>query len=263
MRKASGNVLALLSAVCLGASVLAQTLPARPGIHGLLSQLEIEDDRNGNLAALFRSGDEKIVELIRALDDPDPNVRSNAQVVIRYLGNKAGMDALISHYAQTGRTTIVGPVPLPLTDWDYDFIGSTYVNRPENFGQLSTQYLYALALDGSPRAKALLPQMVETAQSAKTDPFTLETVNALGMDANFTSSVENLAAAVLRSAKFLRPVDKEHATAKLIAFNRAQDKALLEIYVNHGVLAEATYHVVVRKSRHGWSLFSISLIAVS
>lgn len=263
MRKASANVLALLSAVCLAASVVAQSAPTRPDVRSLLSQPEIEDDRGGNLAALFRTGDEKIGDLIRLLDDVEPNVSNNAQMVIRYLGNRSGMDALIRHYAKSDQTIIAGPVPLPLTDWDYDFISSTYLNSPENFGELSTQYLYALALDGSPRAKELLSRMLETAKAAKVAPFTLESVNSIGAASTFSASDVSVAAEALRASNFLRPADKEHATAKLIAFNKAQDKALLEIYVNHGVLAEEIYHIVVNKSGQGWRFFSISLIAIS
>lgn len=100
-------------------------------------------------------------------------------MVIRYLGNKAGMEALVRHHAKSDAVTVVGPVPLPLTDWDYEFIGSTYLDRPKNFGGLSTQYFYALSLDGSVRARELLPKMLETAKAAGADPFILEAVRAL------------------------------------------------------------------------------------
>jgi hypothetical protein len=201
--------------------------------------------------------------LVRALEDQDQAVSKNAQLVIRYLGNPAGMEALVRHYSKAESINIVGPVPLPLTDWDYDFIKSTYLGRPKNFGYLSTHYLYALALDGSPKAKELLPPMLDAAKAAGTDEFTLGAVRSGELASPLSSDDKDLAGGVLKKARFLRPVDREHATAKLIALNKAHDKALLEIDVDHGVLAEAKYHVVVSRSNEGWKLYSISLVAES
>jgi hypothetical protein len=263
MRKVSTSLLVLSSILCLSVSVAAQSTPTRPDVRSLLSQLDIESDRNNHFATLFHIGDKHIEDLIRALDDPDPHVSSNAQVVIRYLGNQTGMHALTEHYKKSGGIHIVGPVPLPLTEWDYDFINSTYLNKPKNFGELTIQYLYALSLDGSPKAKELLPKLIETARAAGMDDFLVKAISSTGSDYNLSSSDDNLANAVLKSSKFLRPADKQHGSAKVIAFNSAQDKALLEIYIDNGVLAEETYHVVVSKDRDGWKLFSISLIAVS
>lgn len=263
MRKVSTSLLALSSILCLGVSVAAQATPTRPDVRSLLSHLDIDGDKDNHFATLFNIGDKHIEDLIRALDDPNPDVRSNAQVVIRYLGNQTGMRALTEHYKKSGGVSIVGPVPLPLTEWDYDFINSTYLNKPKNFGELTIQYLYALSLDGSPKAKDLLPKLVETARAAGIDDFLVKAISSTGPDYNLSPSDENLADAVLKSSKFLRPADKEHGSAKVIAFNSARDKALLEIYIDNGVLAEETYHVVVSKDGNGWKLFSVSLIAVS
>ena len=263
MHKVFTNLLALFSVLCLGVPAAAQPAPSRPDVRSLLSHLDIESDRNNHLSVLFRIGDEQIEDLIRALDDSEPEVRSNAQVVIRYLGNQTGMHALIEHYRRSGSINIVGPVPLPLTGWDYDFINSTYLNKPKNFGELAIQYLYALSLDGSPKAKELLPKMLRTARAAAIDDFTLKVISSTESNHIASSSVHDLANAALKASKFLRPMDKKHGTAKLVALNNAQDKALLEIYIDNGVLAEETYHVVVSKERDGWKFFSISLIAVS
>lgn len=262
MRKGS-TLLALFSVLCLGVSVAGQAAPPGPDAHSLLSHLDIESDRNRHFATLFRIGDERVQDLIRALDDPDPEVRSNAQLIIRYLGNPTGMDALIERYTKSGSVNVVGPVPLPLTEWDYDFINSTYLNKPGNFGELGIQYLYALSLDGSPKAKELLPGMLRTAKTAGIDDFTLKAVSSSESAYISGSGADDLAGAVLRAAKFLRPTDKKHGSAKLLAFNGAQDKALVEIYIDNGVLAEETYHVVVCKGRDGWKFFSVSLVAVS
>src|ERR1700754_3878305 len=98
MRKLSTNLLLLSSILCLGVSVAAQPAPARPDVRSLLSHMDIESDRDKHFATLFHIGDKHVEDLIRALDDPDPNVSSNAQVIIRYLGNQTAMHALTEHY---------------------------------------------------------------------------------------------------------------------------------------------------------------------
>ena len=216
------------------------------------------------MAILFNTGDEQINNLIRALDDPDEVIRRNAQITIRYLGNPIGMNALISHYAKSNDIRIVGPIPLPLSEWDYDFINSTFLDKPENFGQLSTQYLYALALDGTPKAKGMLHKMLETGRIANTDPVIINTLSSNQLYTRFNNINEkDLADAILRASNFLHRSDKEHASAKIISFNRTRDKSLIKIYVNNGVLAEEFYHIVIRRYARGWSLFSINLIGVS
>lgn len=246
------------------ALVSAQSTATYQETRNVLLHLEIEKDANSNFANLFRTGDEQIENLVKALDDSDQIIRNNAQMMIRYLGNPLGMDALSSYYAKSNNIIIVGPVPLPLNEWDYDFISSTYLDKPENFGQLSTQYLYALVLDDSPKAKKVLLKMLRTARLAGTDPFIVNTISSRRFNSKCKiNEKRELAKAVLKAASFLRSVDKKHGSAKVISFNRSKEKALIEIYINHGVLAEEIYHVVINRCGQGWKFFSITLIANS
>jgi hypothetical protein len=138
-------------------------------IRKLLASLQsVKDDREA-LATLFKTGDEQIAELIEALHDPDPNMRLQAQVVIRYLGNEMGMKALEDSYSEQTEVITSGPIPLPLKERDYEFIKDQYLNKPTAAWGGADQYIYALALDGSPRAKALLHELKKSAgTSART-----------------------------------------------------------------------------------------------
>jgi hypothetical protein len=78
--------------------------------------------------------------------------------------------------------------------------------------------------------------MLDAAKAAGTDEFTLGAVRSGELASPLSSDDKDLAGGVLKKARFLRPVDREHATGKLIALNKAHDKALLEIDVDHGVL---------------------------
>ena len=119
----------------------------------LLEQPIVQDE---TLTTLFSIGDVRIQDLIRALDDPDIVVKRNAQIVIRYLGNEAGMETLIECYQNTHIHWQAVPVPLPLRDWDYEYIRKRYFQKSARWDQGADSYIYALALDGGPKATALL-----------------------------------------------------------------------------------------------------------
>lgn len=57
----------------------------------LLSEMNNRLDDRDKLATLFRVGDERITDLIQALNDPNPDISLRAQVIIRYLGSDVGM----------------------------------------------------------------------------------------------------------------------------------------------------------------------------
>lgn len=123
------------------------------------------------LARLFRIGDRRISDLIQALDDADQNVSLRAQTVIRYLGTKEGMRALYEWYVrQQDKYEINGPVPVPLSEWDYDYIQQNFINRSVTTWR-DVEYIYALALDPSPKAKNVLAQLTEKANSRAESTF--------------------------------------------------------------------------------------------
>jgi hypothetical protein len=213
------------------------------------------------LAKLFHVGDEKIDDLIKALDDPDKDVKSNAQIVIRYLGNDKGMKAWIETYEKRKSSIMTLPIPLPLRDWDYNFIRARYLVENPYTETIMNSYLFALALDGSSRAIMLFHQVIE---NAKKHGVELDESRYLQLArVSKIPAKEDLALGVLKNASFLNTQERRYATAKLIGYNGANDKALIEIYVNGGPLAEEWYHIIVNKCEDGWKFFSVSLIAWS
>ena len=60
----------------------------------MLSEMESVRRDSDRLAMLFEIGDQRIADLIKALDSADPDASIRAQTVIRYLGNIEGMKAL-------------------------------------------------------------------------------------------------------------------------------------------------------------------------
>ena len=234
-------------------------------IRKLLTSLQsVKDDREA-LATLFKMGDERIAELIEALHDPDRNLRLRAQIVIRYLGNETGMNALEDWYRKQPEVLTSGPIPLPLRDRDYEFIKNQYLNKPAAAWAGADQFIYALALDGSLRAKALLHELKNSAGTIDDSTVGGRAIRLTkeGDAARVLMRKGDLAKLVSENAFFIAAEDRPFTSAKLLGFNGAKDKALIEMYINRGRLAEEWYHIVLSKHGQGWKFFSITQVAVS
>lgn len=224
----------------------------------LLNSLkDIKDDRQA-LATLFKKGDARIDDLIKALRDPDRNVSLHAQIVIRYLGNQAGMRALEEWYTTQLEIVRSGPIPIPLSERDYQWIKDQSIND-------AGDYIYALALDGSPRAMAVLDELTKKKAGVDNRMFAvqvLKRVNA-GEPQKLLIGGNDPSKLVLKNAFFIAPNSRPYASARLLGFNGNRDKALVEVYINRGRLAEEWYHIVLSKHGEGWKFFSITQVAVS
>jgi len=211
------------------------------------------------LAALFRIGDERIGDLVKALDDPDKDVSLNAQIVIRYLANDVGLRGLDEYYRRPMKEYwISGPIPAPLIDWDYGVIKANPSSSVE-------KYLYALALDDSARAKQLLASITRADDTLSADTPVgrfLRSVRSSDPKKVLTGGTD-LAKLVLENAFFVAELDQKYASASLVGFNAGKDKAIVEVYINRGVLAEEWWHVVVRKQGGGWRFVSVTQVRVS
>jgi hypothetical protein len=233
----------------------------------LLSAMDNVRSDSDKLAALFKVGDERIRDLIHALDDPDSDIRVRAQIIIRYLGNAEGMKALTEWYSkQQNEHPIAGPVPLPLSDWDYKFINMNLIGKaPQTWGDRGVQYIYALEVDDCQQSKTVLDAMINSASGVDENTFVGYAIKRvrMGQPTKVLPAEKDLAKLVLDNAFFLSTQDHKQASARLRGFSGKKDKALVEVYINRGRLAEEWYHVVIRKCEQGWKFFSITQVAVS
>lgn len=231
---------------------------------GTLVSLRLDHD---TLASLFEIGDRRILDLIQALDDGDRRISLNAQVVIRYLGNDQGMRSLYEWYKQKqGEYQVAGPVPLPLSEWDYDYIKLNCTDKPvKAWRDREVQYIYALLLDGSTRARDILGQLIEKAKGSDDSSFVSRAIRFVtkGGPTRLLTTEKDLANAVLTSAFFIAPVDQRHTSARLLAFNADKNKVLVELHIDRGNLAEQWYHVVLIRQAQEWAFFSIYQVAIS
>lgn len=217
---------------------------------------------NKEFAYLFENGDERIADLIRALQDEDGEIQLRAQVIIRYLANAEGIKALHDIYAKQTNISLAGSIPTPLDDWDYQFIRSHFfAHRQETWSIFEFQYVSALMLDGSPRAEALLKEIEKSHSLREVEEFFNRT-KVKNMRQVF-SGEGDLSKLVLSHAFFVDSQDRQYASARLIALNGAKTRALVEIYINRGPLAEEWWNVVVDKQGNGWRFNSVYQAAVS
>jgi hypothetical protein len=231
----------------------------------LLSQMNDRVVDNDKLATLFKVGDERVQDLIEALDDSNPEISLRAQIVIRYLGDELAMKKLFEWYSKRQESVIAGPVPLPLKEWDYKVINANYIDTPPSQWRGAEPYIYALALDDSAKAKTLLNQLFESAGHLSESTVVgraLERVQS-SQPKNSLPREKDLARLVLKNAFFVSPIDQKYTSSRLLALSQERDKALVEVYINRGALAEEWYHVVLSKCDQGWKFFSIYQVAIS
>lgn len=239
----------------------AQSQKTLQSTRKLLSEMSDVKNDSDKLAKLFRVGDERIEDLLKALDDPNSEISLRSQIILRYLGNDAGMNGLFEWYDKQKQFQVAGPVPLPLKDWDYKLI---YANNYIEWFR-AEPYIYALALDDSPKARDALEKALKIADTL--DDSSVANHAAKRVQASqprkTLSGEKDLAKLVLNNAFFVAPDDRKYTSARLLALNGAKDKGLIEVYINRGVLSEEWYHVVIQKCEPGWRFFSITQIAVS
>ena len=217
---------------------------------------------NEAFARLYEIGDERIGDLIRALNDDDREISRRAQEVIRYLANPEGMKALHNIFAHNEKVIIAGTVPPSLDDWDYKFIRLLIFEHPqEHWSQLEFNYVSALVLDGSPRAGAMLTEIGKTTVVNEAKKF-YRIANLNSLRDTFSDEAD-LSRLVLQHAFFVDSEDRKYTSARLAAMNGAKTKAFVEVYINRGVLAEEWWHVVIDKKGNRWRFATISLAAVS
>lgn len=231
--------------------------------HRLLSGMRNCRSDSNKLARLFQVGDRRIKDLIRALNDPNPEISLRAQIVIRYLGNEAGMKALSEWYGGRREYPVAGPVPVPLMDQDYRYIQTSLIGKPPQTWRDPAGYIYALVFDGSARAKDALGKICEAGRELETHTFAGYAVRRVPSLTENLLIGKDLAGLVKNKAFFISPEDQKYVSTRLLGLTAAKDKALVEVYVNRGALAEEWYHVVIGKSGEDWKYLSVYPVAIS
>ena len=155
-----------------------------------------------------------------------------------------------------GNHTITGVVPIPLDDWDYAQIDKNMTcSGCRASGPFVPDYIYALILDGSQRAQDVLTRVRSTVSASWIPSIPPADTLTLG-----SARPER---ELLAHSFFLTNEDKVSATVRVLGLTHDGNKGLFEVYVNHGLLAEQWYHVVLVREANGWRFLSVSQVAIS
>jgi hypothetical protein len=264
------SLLLSFTALSLGTAAAAHHADAPPA-KSIRDILAGAGDFNGStLPTVFRIGDERVDDLIAALDDSDPNVSRRAEKLLRYLGNPKGLIA-VEDGCRKHPCFYDGPVPVPLLAHDYELIRVTAASTPldQMLPQLET-FVYSLALDGTLRSNFVLTQWLERSRKLQLSRNNASSAYLDQMVRNISESDprkafdegSSLAQAVISNVFFLSSKDRASAKAKLFAKSSAGDKALLEIHVDRRVnVPERWYHVVIVRQDHEWHLVLVYMFA--
>lgn len=214
------------------------------------------------LGKLFQIGDERIDDLIIALDDKDEEVALNAQRIIRYLGNPKATKALYDWFGKQQHLKIAfGAIPLPINQWEFDF-AEFQINKSGNVldSGFATGNIYPLLLDDSKQAKELLEKIIKELGKSEAGKYWVEKFNQIiKNNPKKVFKVDgNLEKSILQNAYFLHTGESQHTSVKLLAYNLKKDRALVYLG-NFG----AKWHIVIEKAGEGWRFYSITQTSVS
>ncbi len=256
----------ILICFCAFSKAIAQPRSTFQDTRNLLLKVDNVKNDSETLAVLFKIGDGRINDLLKALNDPNAEVSLRAQIVIRYLGNELGMAGLFDWYSSNSPFRVAGPVPLPLREWDYNVIAKQFLTGSDRDWIRAEPYVYALALDDSPAAKQVLRKLIMASTNLSEVAVARVAIEQVEENppASLPRSEKKALAKLARDNAFFIPLsDRKHASEKLLSYNGAGDKALIELRVNRGVLSEEVYHVVLAKVANGWKFFSITQTSIS
>ena len=239
-------------------------------VQPLLTTLSKENHNQTALSRLFEIGDDCIGEIISTLNNSkDFRLTIAAQETIRYLGNPGALTALDAwNKKNTKSYPVFGPVPVPIMEFDYEMIELNLLEpNQRDLGLIVSPHLYALAIDKqSSRSNDLLQKVLKKLETVDELSVTKTMVDRLKGSyplKPFNDSNNDVAATVLENAFFLSREDKQFTTSRLLSLNGSGNKALVEIKLSRGLLAERWYHVVVKRQGKQWGFFSITFIKQS
>jgi hypothetical protein len=214
-------------------------------------------DIGKEMVEIFRQGNAITFNLVDELDNPSESIRTNAQLMIRVIGDEQGIRALHKWYEIPRPSLVIsgGPFPIPLQEWDFWFIERNILNRSSReWGNEGINYLLALAIDGSVRARGLTNRMLAAVGNDESTEVFQITKN---IKASKITCCEQCTAQefVRKNAFFLAPEDKMNVTIELLAYSYGKKKALLSTSQTFG----NTFLIVLEQSDSRWKFQSVAL----
>jgi hypothetical protein len=256
----SGPIYRLVAAWLLTVAFASQSTKEPEASVNLEKLLGDDIFQSSGMAKLFEEGSPAVPQLVVLLKSQDQSVSDNAQLMLR---TARGIEALQEWYLQPRPVLrmVNGPVPSPLTDWDYKHIESAILSRPyQEWKAEAVNYLMALFVDASPRADQMLKRMLdeipEDGLTAVSDLADRIRKNSSRPDRCLSGMVEK---EIVEGAFFLSPAEKKRTEVKVVAYDEEHRRALVMVSQSFG----RTFLVVFSRTESCWGYQSISLYSTN
>jgi hypothetical protein len=241
----------------------------------------LESEETDDLVPVLKAGDIRPHDLLAACHNSDNEIVGTAILALQLLGKSECEPCA----AAISRTDANPPMvcSADTRDEDYQRIEMWLAKKRtaagyecgEDFEPLTPMddsVIYALILDGSPRSRSILDNMLVIEKTCTTEVSllgeVLEQAPALIVAAqkkghNLRIEPSKLSDSVRASAFFLPWEYRKVSDVEIIFENEAHDRILLEVSYRCGNLCGRTYHVVLRKDGNDWHYDLIRMYSIS
>lgn len=243
-----------------------------------------ETDENKELGRLFAIGGLRGSDLLAVCNDADEEIASSAFFALHLLGK--------SECLPCGETISQKHRRVPFTcgtdiaEVDFNRIERWLAEKHKRNGYdcgeddeyepltpLDDSLVYALILDGSPRSKAILKDMLAIEKACVAAGTTIIGEVVSQAESLIVAAKENARKlqfepstleGVIRSSAFFLPSEyRKDSRIEVIAHNKTEDRLLLEVSYVCGRLCGSGYYVVLQKEGTGWRYASIGMAWIS
>jgi hypothetical protein len=226
------------------------------------------DGEDGDrLSLLFARGETLIPDIVAACHDGDEDLVPKAYLLLRLLGSEKTTECA-SHVHQEDPPIMLGTSDV-LTESAYSKLERIFAPQPcessrncieDDLPLVEESIVYALILDGSPRAKNILNRMSKLAAASHSEDMlgfdvashaeTL-TPEARSLAHNLSLDGGTFEQSFRRSLFFLKRSVRDTAEIKLLARNPSDDRMLVTVSYMGGRLSGSGYYIVLSKNAIG------------
>ncbi len=240
-----------------------------------------ESEEDHDLARLSRIGDVRTADLVAACRSSEDEIAGAAFLALQLLG-KSECETCADSVSQM-RDGLAAACAVNISEADFQRIelwlakkrtGNRYEcgEDYEPLTPMDDSTVYALILEGSSRSRTVLDDMLALERACVTGTTIigeiLEQAQTLIVAAkevghNLKVEPDRLESSIHASAFFLPQKYRKSSKVEVIAYNKAQDRILLEVSYHCGRLCGSGYYVVLRKDGTDWHYALIRMAWIS
>jgi hypothetical protein len=275
-----GTLVFIMAGLLLAAAPIARCSASKADSETVKLLKQWDGDDEATLATLFATGQSRELELAQICHDGDQYLRGEAYVVLLLIGSSETAGC-VENLDLEGKPAVLATRD-ELQMQDFERIervltenpcqGKQNCNGEDDCPLIDESTTYALFLNGSARALALLKHMATLSKACRGEDLTPADI-ALNVDSmnDVASRTRNLQLdtanfeSVMKKSAFFVPEDQQKAVSvELLARNETNSRMLVEVSYRCGMLCGSGYYVVLKKNAAGtWDYVLVSRAWIS